>query len=42
MYWHCSGTTYQLFYQRNERLQILLNGEVKFIAVLEVDGNCLF
>jgi hypothetical protein len=32
--------TYQLFNERDERLQILFNGKVELVAVLEVDRNC--
>ena len=32
--------SYQLFYERDERLQVLFEREVKLIAVLEVDGDC--
>jgi hypothetical protein len=34
------GFTYQLFDQRDERLQVLLECEVELVALLEVDGNC--
>jgi hypothetical protein len=33
------GFTYQLFDQRDERLQVLLECEVELVALLEVDGN---
>jgi hypothetical protein len=31
---------YQLFNERDERLQILFDGEVELVAVLEVDRDC--
>jgi hypothetical protein len=33
--------TYQLFDQRDERLQVLFQCEVELVALLEVDGDCV-
>ena len=35
-----TARTYQLVDQRNQRLKILLDGQMEDIPVLDVDGNC--
>jgi hypothetical protein len=32
---------YQLFHERDERLQVLFQGEVELVSLLEVDRDCV-
>lgn len=34
-----NGITYQLFHERDKRLQVLLKREMKLVAVPEIDRN---
>lgn len=38
--YNSAARTYQLIDQRNQRLKILLDGQMEDISVLDVDGNC--
>jgi hypothetical protein len=33
--------TYQLFHERDERLQVLFQSEVELVSLLEVDRDCV-